>query len=213
MGAGNLEFVVGISGASGTVAATRFLEKLAARAEVAAVHVVVSERALVVAQAEIDGKIRTPAELLDRARLSAGERRKIRLHDNRAIAAPISSGSYPTAGMAIVPCSAGTLGGIASGTSRGLLLRAADVILKERRRLVLAFRESPLSLIHVENMRTVTLAGAIVAPPVPAYYLRDADVDTWIDHSAIRILDLLGLPPEDDGLRWGRPKRRRTKPA
>jgi len=211
MSAARLEFVAGISGASGSALAIRFLAALAGRSEVGAVHVVVSERAILVAQSEIDGKISAPGDLVARAGLDASAAKKIRLHDNEALAAPISSGSYPVAGMAIVPCSAGTLGALASGTSRGLLQRAGDVALKERRRLVLAFRESPLSLIHIENLRAVTLSGAIVAPPVPPYYLRGATVETYLDHSVNRILDLLGLPPERDELRWGKGKKRRAR--
>ncbi len=202
------EFVLGVSAASGTRLAVRFLESLAARPEVAALHVVVSERALEVARAEVETRVASPSDLVALARLSATDRRKLRLHDNAAIAAPISSGSYPIAGMAIVPCSAGTLGSLAAGISNGLLQRAADVTLKERRRLVLAFRESPLSLVHIEAIRTLTLAGAVVAPPVPAYYLKGADADTWIDASVNRLLDLLGLPPRRDDLRWGKARKR-----
>ena len=202
------EYVVGIAGASGTALALRFLEELALREEADVVHVVVSPRALVVAATEI-GRCDSPQELVAAAEIPKRFGAKLRLHDDSAIAAPISSGSYPTAGMAVVPCSAGTLGGIASGTSTGLLLRAADVTLKERRRLVLAFRESPLSLIHVENLRTVTLAGAIVAPPMPPYYLRGATADDWLTHSANRLLDLLGLPPRRDELRWGKKRGKR----
>jgi 4-hydroxy-3-polyprenylbenzoate decarboxylase len=200
------EWILGISGASGTRLALRFLELLVRRPEVDRVHVVVSEQALEVARAEAKGRVRTPDDLVALARLSPADRRKIRIHDDEAIAAPISSGSYPVGGMAIVPCSAGTLGSLAAGVSRGLLQRAADVQLKERRRLVLAFRESPLSLIHVEAIRTLTLAGAIVAPPVPAYYLPDADAETWVDASAMRLLDLLGFPPSRPELRWGKPR-------
>lgn len=206
------EYVLGISAASGTRLALRFLEALAERPEVDVVHVVVSERALVVARAEAGAKVGAPADLVALARLEPADRAKVRIHDNTAIAASISSGSYPVAGMAIVPCSAGTLGSLAAGISNGLLQRAADVQLKERRRLVLAFRESPLSLVHIEAMRTLTLAGAIVAPPVPPFYLKDADADTWIDHSANRILDLLGLAPGRDDLRWGKRAGRKRSP-
>jgi len=199
------EWIVGISGASGIRLALRFVETLAARSESAAVHVVVSKHALTVAKTELDGRVETPAELLARLDVTDDVRAKIRLHDDAAIAAPISSGSYPAAGMAIVPCSAATLGALASGATRGLLHRAADVTLKQRRPLVLAFRESPLSLVHVENLRTITLAGAIVAPPMPPYYLKDAGPEEWLDHIAHRYLDLLGLAPERDDLRWGMP--------
>jgi 4-hydroxy-3-polyprenylbenzoate decarboxylase len=141
-------------------------------------------------------------------------RRRILLHDNAEVGASIASGSYPTAGMIVIPCSAGTLGSIANGVSRGLLQRAADVCLKERRPLILALRESPYSLIHIENMRRVTLAGAIVAPPTPAFYLASPSVDRLLDAYCVRAARWLGLeiPGHDD--RWtGEESRKRKTPG
>src|SRR5207237_5858184 len=111
----------------------------------------------------------------------------IALHPNEDVGASIASGSYPVAGMAVIPCSAGTLGSIANGIARDLLQRAADVCLKERRPLILAFRESPYSLVHIENMRRSTLAGAIVAPPSPAFYVDSPSVDRFLDAYCVRV--------------------------
>lgn len=118
------------------------------------------------------------------------------------IAAAISSGSYKTSGMIIAPCSMRTLAEIASGTSSNLLTRAADVVLKERRRLVLMVRETPLHLVHIKNMAQVTEMGAIVAPPVPAFYNNPQSIDDIINHSVGRVMDLFDI---DIGLvrRWG----------
>jgi 4-hydroxy-3-polyprenylbenzoate decarboxylase len=104
--------------------------------------------------------------------------------------------------MAVVPCSAGTLGSIANGTSRDLLQRAADVCLKERRTLLLAFRESPYSLIHIENMRRAAAAGAIIAPPSPAFYISEPSLDRMVDAYCRRAARLLGLDIPGKDYRW-----------
>jgi polyprenyl P-hydroxybenzoate/phenylacrylic acid decarboxylase-like protein len=114
-------------------------------------------------------------------------------HRRGDIAADIASGSCPAMGMAVVPCSMKTLAAIAHGWSDDLLTRAADVCLKERRRLVLATRETPLSLIHLRNMVAVTEAGAVVLPPVPAYYHRPASLEDLLAHVTGRILDQFGI--------------------
>ena len=118
------------------------------------------------------------------------------------MAAAISSGSYPCDGMIVVPCSGGTLAAIANGTCTNLLHRAAEVTLKERRPLVLAFRESPLSMVHVDNMRRATRAGAIVFPLTPSFYNRPQGIDEIVEQFTARIFDLLRLP-HALGVRWG----------
>ena len=115
------------------------------------------------------------------------------MYHHKDVAAPIASGSFPIDGMVVVPCSGGTLGRIAPGVSNGLLERAADVCLKERRRLVLVPREMPVSLIHLRNMTAVTEAGAIVLPASPGFYHNPTQIDDLIDMVAGRILAVLGI--------------------
>jgi flavin prenyltransferase len=115
--------------------------------------------------------------------------------------APISSGSFVTLGMVIVPCSMRTLAAIAHGFGDNLIHRAADVVLKERRRLVLAVRETPLSEIHLENMLKLTRMGAVVSPPLPAFYLRPDTIDDLVTASVVRLLDPFGIHV-DAGRRW-----------
>ncbi len=193
--------IVGISGASGIALAVRFLETAAANRQVETIHVVASNSALRVAASELAPPASNPAAILDACRLEAEARAKITVHPNADIGAIIASGSYLTDGMVIVPCSSGTLGSIAHGISRDLIQRAADLTLKERRHLVLALRETPLSLIHAENILAATRAGAIVMPPVPSFYAGQS-WDDFLDHFAMRILDLFGINSDRDDLRW-----------
>ena len=124
------------------------------------------------------------------------------VYDPEDLAAPVSSGSFPVDGMVIVPCSMNTLASVAAGISDNLIARAADVSLKERRRLVLVTRETPLSLIHIRNMETVTLAGATVLPPVPAFYHKSETIEDLLRHTAGKVLDQFGIP-HNAFKRWG----------
>jgi 4-hydroxy-3-polyprenylbenzoate decarboxylase len=173
--------VVGISGASGAALAIRILELLSATGRCES-HVVVSasaERTLV-------------HEIGDQALERIGKI-ATKHYDVNDIGAAIASGSFRTAGMIVVPCSIRTLSAIAASAADNLLIRAADVHLKERRRLVLVVRESPLHLGHLRAMAAVTEIGAIVAPPMPAFYARPASLDEMVDHMARRTLALLDL--------------------
>ena len=171
--------VVGISGASGFVYGARLLELL--RALEVEVHLVVSRAAQLTMAYETDLKLADVTALADH------------VYRNDDIGACIASGSYRTLGMIVAPCSMRTLSEIAVGTSSTLLTRAADVMLKERKRVVLLARETPLSLVHLRNMVAVTEMGAIVAPPVPAFYARPRDLAQMIDHTLGRVLDLFEL--------------------
>ncbi|MCW5634583.1 MAG: UbiX family flavin prenyltransferase [Rubrivivax sp.] len=171
--------VVGISGASGFVYGVRLLELL--RELEVEVHLVVSRSALLTMAAE------TAYKLADVQALAA------RVHRNDDVGAAIASGSFRTLGMVVAPCSMKTLAEIATGNTGSLLARAADVVLKERRRLVLLARETPLHAGHLRNMLAVTEMGAIVAPPVPAFYARPGSLEDMVDHTLGRVLDLFGL--------------------
>ena len=176
-----LRVIVGLSGASGAAIGLRVLERLAASGRVET-HLVISRAAERTLATEVG------PDALARALALANVH-----HDHCDIGASIASGSFPVAGMIVAPCSMHTLCAIAYGQLGNLLVRAADVQLKERRRLVLIARESPLHLGHLRAMAQVTEYGAIVAPPVPAFYLRPPDIAAIIDQIALRAIGLLGL--------------------
>nr|WP_010394686.1 UbiX family flavin prenyltransferase [Paracoccus sp. TRP] len=170
---------VGISGASGFVYGVRLLEIL--RDLGIETHVVVSRAALLTMVHETGCK------------LSDVEARADFLYRSDDVAASISSGSFRTMGMIVAPCSMKTLAEIAQGVTSGLISRAAEVTLKERRRLVLMTRETPLTRSHLQNMLAVTEMGGIIAPPVPAFYARPASLDDMVDHTLGRVLDMFDL--------------------
>lgn len=180
--------VVGISGASGVIYGIRMLQTL--RRIGVESHLVVSRSAEVTLAHETSMKV---AELRALADVS---------YSAADIGAAISSGSFRTLGMVVAPCSVRTMSEIASGVTSTLLTRAADVALKERRRLVLMVRETPLHLGHLRTMTALAEMGAVIAPPVPAFYARPEGIDDLVDHSVGRVLDLFGL---DAGnlRRWG----------
>ena len=173
--------IVAISGASGAVYGVRLLQILHETPDVET-HLVVSNAGWRNV-AEEHGLQRPAIEALAH-----------QVHDVANVGASIASGSFQCSGMVVAPCSMRSLAAIAHGLSDNLLTRAADVVLKERRRLVLMVRESPLHLVHLRNMTSVTEMGAIVCPPLPAFYLRPQTVDDVVDFSVARVLDLLDVP-------------------
>jgi 4-hydroxy-3-polyprenylbenzoate decarboxylase len=193
-GSRNPRLVVGISGASGVVYGLRLLEIL--KPTLIETHLVVSRTAEQTLAYETDRKLKDVKALADV------------VYGAEDLAAAISSGSFQTMGMIVAPCSVKTLAEIATGVTTTLISRAADVTLKERRRLVLMVRETPLHAGHLKNMLAATEIGAVIAPPVPAMYARPQSLDAMVDHSLGRVLDLFGI---DTGrvMRWGREHRRR----
>lgn len=181
-GAGRPRIVVGISGASGAALGARVVDLLAEAG--AEIHLVVSRAAR-----------RTLAEEIGPHALAAIAGRATELHEIGNIGASIASGSFPVAGMIVAPCSMRTLSSIAHSLSDNLLVRAADVRLKERQPLVLLARETPLHLGHLRAMTAVTEMGAIVMPPVPAFYLGSRTLDEIVDQIAARAVDLLRVFP------------------
>ena len=180
--------IVGISGASGVIYGIRMLELL--RDTAVETHLVISKSAEITIAYETDWKAANVKALADVVYPAAD------------IGAAISSGSFKTMGMVVAPCSIRSMGEISSGVTSSLLSRAADVVLKERRRLVLMLRETPLHAGHIRSMQAVTEMGAIVAPPVPAFYARPKSIEEMVDQTIGRTLDLFDI---DAGLtkRWG----------
>jgi 4-hydroxy-3-polyprenylbenzoate decarboxylase len=193
-----------VSGASGMLLPRHVLGRLTAHPEIERIHLVVSAGASQVLRHELGLGRTGAADLVASAGLEASARGKIVVHRDNELDAPIASGSYRLTGTVVLPCSAGTLGALASGSARTLIHRAGAVALKERWPLVLGFRETPYSLVHVENMRRLLYAGAVILPPVPAFYIGGEDLGRFLDHYALRVLDLLGIAePGAEGLRWG----------
>ncbi len=195
-------FVLGISGASGAVYATRLLEELLSRR--AEVHVVATEFGRRLLNDELgisELSLDTLAPRLAASAAGASARKRLFIHPHKDVGAVIASGSFLHDGMVVVPCSSSALGYIAGGSGSNLLGRAAMVTLKERRRLILVHRESPLSLIDIRNMETVTLAGGIIAPANPGFYLHPKRVDDLVDFTVGKVLDLLGVD-HDLKTRW-----------
>lgn len=171
--------IVGISGASGIIYGIRMLEVL--RAAGVETHLVISKAAEMTLAYESDLKSKDLREMADV------------FHPQTDIGASISSGSFPTMGMVIAPCSIRTMSEIATGITGSLMSRAADVVLKERRRLVLAIRETPLHTGHLRTMLQLSEMGAIIAPVMPAFYNRPQSLDDIVNHSVGRMLDLFGI--------------------
>jgi flavin prenyltransferase len=184
---------LGITGASGAPYAVRLLRAL--NESGTPVRLIVSGYGLrlLAEESGIDG--------IDALRAATGDWSRVELYDSLDRGATPASGSAPSAGMVVCPCSMGTLASIAAGTSRNLVERAADVALKERRPLILVPRETPLSLIHLENMTRLTRAGATIMPAAPGFYHRPKSIDDMVDFVVARILDHLGVE-HAVGTRW-----------
>src|SRR6267142_2061589 len=197
-----MEFTVAITGASGSIYAYRTLIHLAASGVVERINLILSESAETVARVELGVDLRGA----DSARINEWlglprDSKLIQLQRLDNLAAKPSSGSHPQEGMVVIPCSMGTLGAIAAGLSTNLIHRAADVTLKEGRRLVLVPRESPLNTIHLENLLRLARAGAHIIPASPGFYHRPQTIEALVDHLVFRILDHLGIPHSDQ-TRW-----------
>jgi flavin prenyltransferase len=195
-----------VSGASGMLLPRHALARLAAHPEIERIHLVVSAGASQVLRHELGPERTSADDLAAAAGLDGAAREKLRVHRDNELDADIASGSYRLTGTLVLPCSAGTLGALATGSARTLVHRAGAVALKENWPLVLGFRETPLSLVHVENMRRLLYAGATLLPPVPAFYIGGEDLGRFLDHYVLRVLDRFGIAEAGEpGLRWGEP--------
>jgi 4-hydroxy-3-polyprenylbenzoate decarboxylase len=180
--------IVAITGASGAIYGVRLLQRLRELPGIET-HLLLSSAGVLNVHQELDMK-RGDVEALAHV-----------VHNVNDIGASVASGSFATAGMVIAPCSMKTLGAIANGLADNLIARAADVCLKERRRVVLLARETPLNLAHIRNMEAVTLMGGVIFPPVPAFYQRPRSLEEMVDHTLARVLDLFDIE-HDLAPRW-----------
>ncbi len=174
------KIIVAITGASGSIYGARTLEAL--REEGVETHLVMSRWACVTVETETDRTVESVKKIADR------------VYDEGDLSAPIASGSFASDGMAIVPCSMKTLASIASGYAENLISRAADIAIKEGRRLVLVPRETPLSPIHLENMLKLSRLGVVILPPMPAFYCKPEKIEDLVEQTVGRVLDRLGIP-------------------
>ncbi len=194
-------WIIAITGASGTIYARRLLRVLVERVDDIHLEVIVSPAGLRVLRDE-EGLAVSPSRLTveslagiatDAVTVYYDEPRRVTMHDYRDIGAGVASGSHPTRGMVIVPCSMKTLAAVAHGYAENLIARAADVVLKERRRLILVPRETPLSAIHLQNMLRLARLGVAIVPAMPAFYHRPESIDDLVEMMVMRILDQMGF--------------------
>lgn len=181
--------VVGITGASGVILGIKLLEFL--KKTGIETHLIITGIAKKIIEHETDYSVKDVEKLADS------------VYDNKDLFAPIASGSFKIKGMVVIPCSMKTLAGVANGYSDNLLLRVADVCLKERRRMILVAREMPLSQIHVENMERVSRAGGIILPPVLTFYSKPKNINDMVNHVIGKVLDMLDIE-NDVYKRWGK---------
>ena len=197
-----MELTVAITGASGSTYAHRTLIHLAASGTVERINLIMSQSAQTVARVELGVDLReADGRRINEWLALPPDSKLVRLHRLDNLAATPASGSHMQAGMIIVPCSMGTLGAIASGAGTNLIHRAADVTLKEGRKLVIVPRETPYNAIHLENMLRLAHAGARILPASPAFYHRPQTIEEMVDHLVFRILDQFGVP-HSQATRW-----------
>ncbi|MDR6584756.1 3-octaprenyl-4-hydroxybenzoate carboxy-lyase [Herbaspirillum sp. BH-1] len=186
--------IVAITGATGAIYGVRLLEHLRKHGQVET-HLMISEAGVLNLHQELDMRRKEVEALADV------------VHHVRDVGACIASGSFASTGMVVAPCSMKTLAAVAHGLSDNLITRAADVVLKERRRLVLMVRETPFNLAHLRNMTAVTEMGGVIFPPLPGFYQRPASMEEMVDHTLGRVLDMFGismqLTPEWQGMKGG----------
>ena len=199
------ELALLISGGSGTVLAAQFAVAALASEQVDTLHVVVTGGAAKVLAHELGPEWASAKGFRDNLSLDDESRARIHTYTDSDLAAPIASGSHLLHGVIVVPCSAGMAGSLANGISRGLAQRVADVALKQRWPLLIGIRETPMSAILLNNLLVLARAGAHIVPPLPAFYLKPDESTAqrlFVEHYCLRLLDLLGIPAADDGLRW-----------
>jgi len=181
------KIIVGITGASGSIYAKNLLKKLQQIEDIEEVAVVFSENGKKVWQYELK---------------EYSDLQNVSVYANNDMFAPVASGSARYTDMVIIPCSMGTMAKVANGIADDLIVRAADVMLKERRKLVIVPREMPYNLIHIENLKKITLAGGIICPASPSFYSFPESIDEVVNTVVDRVIDLLGI--ESDSYRWGK---------
>lgn len=197
-----MELTVAITGASGAIYAERALVHMAQSGAVERINLIMSEAARTVARVELGANLReVESHAVNEWLGLPADSKLIRTHRLDNMAAKPASGSHVQAGMVIVPCSMGTLGAIASGACTNLIHRAADVTLKEGRKLVIVPRESPYNAIHLENMLRLSRAGARILPASPGFYHRPQTIEELVDHLVFRILDQFSIP-HSQATRW-----------
>ena len=180
--------VIGVTGATGSLYAVRMMQMLREQASDVETHLVVSAAGVLNIKHELDIGRHDIYKMADH------------VHSIRDVGATLASGAFETAGMVIVPCSMRTLAAVAMGLSDNLITRAADVTLKERRRLVMVVRETPFNLAHLRNMTSVTEMGGIIFPPLPAFYHRPKSIEEMVDQTTTRILEMVGV--DVGGKKW-----------
>lgn len=197
-----LRLVLAVTGASGAACARRFLRRACTADRLAELHFVISDAGRRVAHEELGARAANAAELVDAWLEGVPRRAEVIVHAARDVGAPPASGSFRHDGMIVLPCSTATLGAVARGVTSNLVHRAAECTLKERRPLVLAVRETPLSLVHLENMTAAARAGATILPLSPGWYHGPESLEDLMDACLDRAFDHLGLP-EVVTRRWG----------